>query len=176
MSQIILRTTLALLATTGLALSPLAGAQNINDISNVGKAPSQVLNLYVFPKGEKTPAQQLKDDTDCFNSARAQSSYDGKVADSSVAPPREQTGGAIKGAIGTAAVGTVIGAIAGNAGKGAAIGAGVGLVGGNANQREANRAARERAAAEEAQRKGTAVADLKRAFTACMDAKGYSVK
>ena len=173
MSQIILRTTLALLATTGLALSPLAGAQNINDISNVGKAPSQVLNLYVFPKGEKTPAQQLKDDTDCFNSARAQSSYDGKVADSSVAPPREQTGGAIKGAIGTAAVGTVIGAIAGNAGKGAAIGAGVG---GNANQREANRAARERAAAEEAQRKGTAVADLKRAFTACMDAKGYSVK
>jgi hypothetical protein len=50
------------------------------------------------------------------------------------------------------------------------------LVGGSANQREANRAARERAAAEEANRKGTAVADLKRAFSACMDAKGYSVK
>ena len=176
MSQIILRTTLTLLATTGLALSPLAGAQNINDISNVGKAPSQVLNLYVFPKGTKTPEQQLKDDTDCFNSARTQSSYDGKVADSSVAPPPPQTGGALKGAIGTAAVGTVIGAIAGNAGKGAAIGAGVGLVGGNANQREANRYARARAAAEEVERKGTAVADLKRAFSACMDAKGYSVK
>ena len=176
MSQIILRTTLALLATTGLALSPLAGAQNINDISNVGKAPSQVLNLYVFPKGEKSPEQQLKDDNDCFAAARSQSGYDGKLADSNVPPPREKTGGAIKGAIGTAAVGTIIGAIAGDAGKGAAIGAGVGLVGGSANQSEANRMARERAAAEEAYRKGTAVADLKRAYAACMDAKGYSVK
>ena len=59
MSQNFNRPTLAVLAITALALSPLAGAQNINDISNVGKPPSQVLNLYVFPKGEKTPAQQL---------------------------------------------------------------------------------------------------------------------
>ena len=71
---------------------------------------------------------------------------------------------------------TIEAARAGDAGKGAAIGAGVGLVGGSANQSEANRMARERAAAEEAYRKGTAVADLKRAYAACMDAKGYSVK
>jgi hypothetical protein len=166
------------LALTALALLPLSAvAQNAADIANVGRPPSQILNLYIFPKNPKSEAEQYKDDTDCFNSARNQSSYDGKVANAEGAPPPAQrSGGTVDGAVKGALAGTIIGAIAGNAGKGAAIGAGVGSVGGNANQREGNRAARQNAVAQEEARKQAALADLKRAYSACMDAKGYSVK
>jgi len=166
------------LALTALALLPLSAvAQNAADIANVGRPPSQILNLYIFPKNPKSEAEQYKDDTDCFNSARNQSSYDGKVANAEGAPPPAQrSGGTVDGAVKGALAGTIIGAIAGNAGKGAAIGAGVGAVGGNANQREGNRAARQNAVAQEEARKQAALADLKRAYSACRDAKGYSVK
>ena len=166
------------LALTAITLLPLTSvAQNAADIANIGRPPSQILNLYIFPKTAKTEAEQFKDDTDCFNSARNQSSYDGKVSSAENAPPPAQrTGGTVNGAVTGAIAGTIIGAIGGNAGKGAAIGAGVGAVGGNANQRESNRAARQNAVAQEEARKQAALADLKRAYSACMDAKGYSVK
>ncbi|MCX7035824.1 MAG: glycine zipper domain-containing protein [Proteobacteria bacterium] len=175
MSHTTARAALALAAITLLPLT--ATAQNAADIANIGRPPSQMLNLYIFPKNPKSDAEQLKDDTDCFNSARNQSSYDGKVASAESTPaPAQRTGGTVDGAVKGALAGTIIGAIAGNAGKGAAIGAGVGAVGGNSNQREGNRAARDNAIAQEEARKQAALADLKRAYSACMDAKGYSVK
>lgn len=175
MTHRLARLALALSATTLLPLA--AVAQNAADIANIGRPPSQILNLYIFPKNAKSDAEQLKDDTDCFNSARNQSGYDGKVASAEgTAPPAQRTGGTVDGAVKGAIAGTIIGAIGGNAGKGAAIGAGVGAVGGNANQRESNRAARENAVYQEEARKQAALADLKRAYSACMDAKGYSVK
>lgn len=81
----------------------------------------------------------------------------------------------------------MVGAIAGDAGKGAAAGAVVGTMRGGRKQREANAASKEQAAqagsAQVQQRYQQAKAEynkqidtFKRGFSACMDARGYSVK
>jgi len=85
-------------------------------------------------------------------------------------------GTAVKGAAVGAAGGAAVGAIAGDAGKGAAIGATVGGVrgirakkGGDAQQQQAN----DQAAAATS----TALADdYKKAYSVCMEGKGYTVK
>jgi hypothetical protein len=81
----------------------------------------------------------------------------------------------------------VIGGITGNAGRGAAIGATVGTVRGGRQQRQANDAAKEAGAqaavSQQQQAYGQSKAaynqqmsTFKRGFSACMDARGYSVK
>jgi hypothetical protein len=81
----------------------------------------------------------------------------------------------------------VIGGIAGDAGKGAAIGATAGTVRGGRQQRKGNAAAKEQASADagaqvnqQYQNQKAAynqqMGNFKRAFSACMEAKGYSVK
>ena len=78
-------------------------------------------------------------------------------------------------------------AIAGDAGKGAAIGATVGTVRGGRQQRQANEASKQQAAqsagAQVQQQANQAQAaynqqmnKFKQGFSACMDARGYSVK
>jgi hypothetical protein len=99
----------------------------------------------------------------------------------------EQRGGRARGAARGAAKGAVIGGIAGDAGKGAAIGATAGTVRGGRQQRQANAAAKDQAAADAGaqvnqkyQNQKAAhnqqMGNFKRAFSACMEAKGYSVK
>ena len=81
----------------------------------------------------------------------------------------------------------MVGAIAGNAGKGAAIGAVAGTMGGGVRQRQANAAMKQQAAQQGgsqvqqdyAQAKASydqGMNTFKRAFSACMDARAYSVK
>jgi len=92
-----------------------------------------------------------------------------------------------KGAAGVAAGGAAIGAIAGDAGKGAAIGATVGAVAGRRKQRTKEEQAKQQAAQQTAQaqqntqaqaqaQQANASDTFKRSFSACMDARGYSVK
>ena len=75
----------------------------------------------------------------------------------------------------------------GNAGRGAAIGAGVGTVRGGRKQRQANEAAQEQGAQAAVSQQQQAYSQskaaynkqidtFKRGFSACMDARGYSVK
>ena len=81
----------------------------------------------------------------------------------------------------------MVGAIAGNAGKGAAIGAVAGTMGGGVRQRQANAAMKQQAAqqggsqVQQSYAQAKAAYDqsmntFKRAFAACMDARAYSVK
>ena len=88
----------------------------------------------------------------------------------------QQKGGVLRGGARGAAVGAVGGAIAGDAGKGAAIGAVVGgmagrrgKVAGDAQQQQQNEQA---AAATEKELMG----NFNKAFAACMEGKGYTVK
>jgi hypothetical protein len=66
--------------------------------------------------------------------------------------------------------------VAGDAGKGAAIGATGGALGGRVAQKNANKGATAAAASADAQKKDAALSDLKRAYAACMDARGYSTQ
>jgi len=136
------------------------------------------LGLYVFPTNEQDEKTQEADESACYKWAIEQTGYDplnppevvGATVDTSA------DGTAVKGAAVGAAGGAAIGAIAGDAGKGAAIGAVVGGVrgrrakkGGDAQQQQANDQA---AAAKSAE----LLADYKKAFSVCMEGKGYTIK
>ena len=120
---------------------------------------------YVYPAKGQTPQQQQKDQADCHGWAMQQSGVNpGAMAP----PPSGPTGQVARTAGRGAAVGAVGGAIGGNAGKGAAIGAATGaLVGGM-------RRADQRRAAEQAQ--SQASAEYGRAYAACLEGRGYTVK
>jgi hypothetical protein len=119
---------------------------------------------FVYPQKGQSQEQQQKDQGECSAWAQQQSGVD-----PSAAPPppdrRQRVGGAAGGAARGAAAGAAIGAIAGDASKGAAIGA---AGGGMAGRRRAK-------GAEEAGQQQTADA-YQRAFAACMEGRGYTVK
>ena len=136
------------------------------------------LGLYVFPANNQDQQTQDADEIACYKWAKEQSGVD------PINPPQVQAeqvdrsvdGTAVRGAAGGAAAGAAIGAIAGDAGTGAAIGAVVGglrgrrakVVGDEMEQQANNQAA----AAQEKE----LMDNFNKAFTACMEAKGYTVK
>ena len=170
-----------------------------------GPVPSssaaEKVGLYAYPSKGQTHDQQLIDESDCYNSAgqatginpemaapQAPSSAEVQAAQSQAAEAApEAKGGRARGAARGAVGGAVIGGIAGNAGAGAAVGATVGTVRGGRQQRAANDATKQQAASQagaqvQQQYQGQRAAynqqmdKFKRAFSACMDARGYSVK
>jgi hypothetical protein len=153
-------------------------AASADAIASMDKSPSQVIGLYVFGKKNQSESTQLADEKTCFRSAKTASGYDQAMA-AAAAPSQPQAqpkGGRVRGAVGGAIAGTAIGSVAGDTGKGAAIGATAGVLSGGAQQREARRAQAAQAVQEQEKKKAAALAELKRAFGACMDAKDYSVK
>ena len=116
--------------------------------------------VFVAPNKGQSADQQSKDTAECKQSATQQ-------APPSQAPTgagthaRGTAGGAARGAAGGAA----IGAIAGDAGKGAAVGAAVGGVKGRRDSKRGQQAAQ-----------AGAQSDWARAFAACMESRGYTVK
>jgi len=136
------------------------------------------VGLYVFPAKNQTAEVQSKDDADCYKWAVQESKYDPLNPTKAVAAKADTdpSGEAVVGAAKGAAAGVAIGAIAGDAGKGAAIGAVAGgLAGrrakktGDAKEQQANNQAADKANAD-------MVNSFKKAFTVCLEAKGYTVK
>ena len=136
------------------------------------------LGLYVFPSEDQDRQTQDADELACYAWAKEQTGID------PINPPevtaeqvdRSADGTAVRGAARGAAAGAAIGAIAGDAGKGAAIGATAGamrgrrakVVGDEMEQQQNNQAA---AATEK-----ELMDSFKKAFSACMEGKGYTVK
>ena len=162
---------------------------------------AQKVGLYVFPGRSQTHDQQLIDESECYDLAQQQSGVDPDMG--APAPPTsadiqaaqaqgaasapEAKGGRVRGAARGAAGGAMLGAIGGDAGKGAAMGATIGTVRGGRQQRQANAASKEQAAnqagAQVQQRYSQQraaydqqIGSFKRAFSACLDSRGYSVK
>jgi hypothetical protein len=187
-----------------VCLGSLASAQQ--DISSSAQAapawsPAQSIGMFAFPKNGQNADQQLKDESECYGLAKQRTGLDpqqpaptGPTAEQIQAAQKQaaqnadqvkgaRVGGAARGAAGGAA----IGAIAGNAGKGAGIGAVAGTMSGGAAQHSANAQAQQKAAAQAkaklqkehelellAHKEGRDT--FQRAFSACMDARGYSVQ
>lgn len=179
------------------ALPPSLGSQT----TQTAASPAKSIGMFAYPKNSQKPDQQLKDENECYGSAKQQSGVDPqapppatKSADQKAAEQKaaadnapQAKGGRARGAARGAAAGATVGAIAGDAGKGAAAGAAVGTMKGGAQQRQAKAASQKQAAAntagqqqkEEEQANAAHAQSLdtfKRAFGACMDARGYSVK
>ncbi|HZR55551.1 MAG TPA: glycine zipper domain-containing protein [Terriglobales bacterium] len=160
--------------------------------------PAKSIGMYAYPKNHQSSDQQLKDESQCYGSAKQQTGVDPQTSAPAGQSPADQKaaqqagqstpkGGAVKGGAGGAAGGAAIGAIAGDAGTGAAVGATAGAVAGRRQQKKAEKEAKNQAAQQttEAQQQAQAQAtaqhqaaldSFKRAFSACMDARGYSVQ
>lgn len=131
------------------------------------------VEVFVYPSKGQTKEQQEQDEFSCYKWAKEQTGFDPNQPMQQAAAPPPQ-GGAARGAARGAAVGAIGGAIGGDAGKGAAIGAGVGAAGGAARRRQAEQ--QQAAAQEKAKQAYNAdVAGYKRAFSACMTGRGYTV-
>jgi OmpA family protein len=119
---------------------------------------------YVYPQKGQSPDQQKRDSYECYDWAKKQSGVD-PGQPPPPAPPGQHAGGTVRGAGRGAAGGAAIGAIAGDAGKGAAAGA---VVGGVRGRRQSKAASQQQQAATQD--------SYNRAFAACMDGRGYSVR
>ena len=173
--------------------------------ANTGPVPTfsaaEKVGMFVYPKNNQSKDQQLRDELDCYNQVQQQTGVNPDTAPPSgpsgaqVQAAQEQAaaqapqaqGGRVRGAARGAAGGAMVGAIAGDAGKGAAAGAVVGTVRGGRRQREANAASKDQAAQSassqlQQQYKQALAAynkqldTFKRGFSACLDARQYSVK
>lgn len=138
---------------------------------------SQSLGLFLFPSNEQSQQQQKIDEFECYKWAMEQSGLDPLNLPTVEAEVQSgPSGGAVRGAARGAAAGAAIGAITGDAGKGAAIGATAGgmrgLRGGRMAQAQQNQQAQKNAAAADEEIKNTYI----KAFSACVEGKGYTVK
>jgi hypothetical protein len=166
-----------ILVSAAVAITATATAARANDAATtVSKAIQAELGVFVYPKSEQDAATQAKDTVECYDSAKQRTGIDLKAPPPAVETPEEQAGGAVSGAARGAARGAAIGAIAGDAGKGASVGAAGGAMRGRQQQKQSNanaeQQAAEQATAAAAERKAT----FNKAFSACMDARSYSVK
>jgi hypothetical protein len=113
---------------------------------------------YVYPNKGQSPEKMENDKMSCYQWAKGQTGVDPMAA------PSTTKSSAGRGAAGGAAAGAVIGAISGNAGKGAAIGAASGGIVGGVRKRKHESA------------QSGARSEYDRAWGACMEGKGYTVK
>ena len=137
-----------------------------------GTALSQ---MYIYPSEGQSAEQQSKDETTCREWATKQTGIDPDNLNIPQAAPKDSTD-AGKTVAGSTAVGGAIGGLGGSMGgqfgKGAAVGALVGAIGGmvktqmdHSNQRKS-----------QDQQKQDLLNQYNRAFRACIEGKGYTVR
>jgi len=135
----------------------------------------------VFPAEGQSQEQMEQDKFACYEWAKSQTGFDPMQVPTASAPPPEQQagqGGALKGAALGAGTGAVV-KRKGSRGKGAATGAIVGGVLGGAvqsGQRRQDEQARQQWEQQQAQEYSAKRSEYNRAFSACMESKGYTVK
>jgi hypothetical protein len=150
-----------------------------------GSAAAQ--DQYIYPQKGQSQAQQDKDKYECYGWAKNQSGFDPMAVPRASTPgpsgqQKSVAGGAVGGALGGAAIGSVAGVIGGGKkglGKGAGIGAGVGgLMGGMGTAGQNEKASRDRRDWErtEANKYAQNRNNYDRAFAACLEGRGYTVK
>ena len=129
----------------------------------------------IYPAKGQSKDQTEKDKYSCYQWAKEQTKFDPMQAPAPAAATSQPQGGAVKGAAKGAAAGAIVGAVAGDAGKGAAIGAAAGGTGGALKKRKGEKeqqaAAQNQAAAADQKR-----TEYNRAWGACLEGKGYTVK
>ena len=141
-------------------------------------APAVIASdLYVYPAKGQSKDQQNKDEYECYQWAKGDTGFDPMAAPTTSTPAPTTTqrqGGVIRGGLGGAAIGAIVGD-SDDAKKGAAIG---GLLGGVRQRRHNVAAEQERAQWEqqESSRYANNRNNYNRAYAACLEGRGYTVK
>lgn len=166
-----------LLCNTAMAQQP--GVKMIPDTSKMTyNEISNRMKFYVFPSKGQTQQQQKEDEFECYNWAIDQSGIDPmNMPEMKTAPVQTGPDGtAIKTAAVSTAMGAAVGAITGNAGEGAAIGATIGAFAGVRKKIVSNQQAQQQAEASAAAQEKALQDSFKKAFSVCMEGKGYTIK
>ena len=134
--------------------------------------------VFIYPTKSQSAEQQEKDKYDCYGWAKNNSGFDPMAppTTTTAAPSaQKKSGGVVKGGLGGAALGAIIGDSSKSAKRGAVAG---GLIGG-VRQSSANRQT-EQKQQEWAQRESSNYANSRnnynRAYAACLEGRGYTVK
>jgi outer membrane lipoprotein SlyB len=154
----------------------------------LGAGPVLPQEFIVYPAKGQSQEQMEKDRFECYSWAKGQTGFDPMEMPTatSAPPPQKATsstaGGAFKGGVGGGLMGAGVGAIAGGskgAKKGAAIGAlSGGAIGGmrSSSQQKQDEQARKRWEQEQVAAYAQKRNAYNRAYTACLEGKGYTVK
>ncbi len=155
-----------------------AGSLQPSTVPQVQKTPAGSLGVFVYPKNNQPATIQQKDENECYGWAKQQTGIDPAAPPDTASTEKAKVppGGAVKGAAAGAAGGTAIGAITGDAGQGAAVGATVGAMRGRRAQKKAEKQAEQQAKSQAQAAQKTRMDTFRNAFSACMDARQYSVK
>jgi hypothetical protein len=127
-----------------------------------------------YPARGQSPAQQSRDDGECYTWAKQSTGIDPAVLAGAPPPQAAQTGpspvgkGLVGGALGGALVGEIAG---GHSGEGAAIGALVGTRRGVQQRQQQQK----QAAAQQSQAQQQRLNTYYRAYGACMSGRGYTL-
>ena len=178
------RIVIAIVAVCSVGPVGIANAQ--------GKSLASTMDVYVFPAEGQDTSQQSKDEAECYEWAVGNAGVDPfeltkqKESDQQQAQAEQQAaqqagqGAGARGAVRGAAAGALIGEIANDdASEGAAWGAAAGAIRGRRMGRQAQAEAQQQVASQAEQREqATAeqMANFKKAFSVCLEAKQYMVK
>jgi opacity protein-like surface antigen len=149
-----------------------------NAIAQTNSAPvkgmASTVGLYVYPKNDQTGTQQLTDESQCYSNAKTQTGYDPNATTKAAKPDDKKNGdkpvakGAVRGAV-------ISGATGGDAAAGARRGAMLGSI--KEKRQEKQQTEQEQKQADAAKTASQQSLDgFKRSMSACLDARGYSVK
>ena len=152
-------------------------------ITNYFAATLYAQELFIFPAQGQTQQQTEKDKFECYGWAKQQSGFDPMAPPTASSPPPQKEapkGGAFRGAARGALLGAVVGEIADDdAGKGAAVGAAAGGLFGGMRKRDQTRQqqhSQDQWEQQQVSNYSQQRSSYNRAYTACLEAKGYTVK
>jgi hypothetical protein len=156
------------------------------------KTLAATMDVYVFPTKGQTPEQQSQDEAACYTWAVQNSGSDPFALSTQSEQQAQQTeqakqqaaqtgkGAGASGAVKGAAMGALIGEIANDdAGEGAAYGAAAGMIRGRRQGRRAQeqaKASAEQQGQQAQQATAEQLANFKKAFSVCLEAKDFMVK
>ena len=155
-------------------------------VAFAGTALSQ--ELMIYPAKGQSQDQMEQDKFQCYSWAKQQTGFDPMQVPTATTPPptpqaqRSTAGGAVRGGVGGGLLGAGVGAIAGGskgAKKGAAIGGISGGVLGGArshSQQQQDQRARAQWEKEQTQQYVSNRNSYNRAYSACLEGRGYTVK
>ena len=147
--------------------------------------PVSAQEVIIYPAKGQGEDQMEKDKFECYSWAKKETGFDPmEIPTATTAPPKKeaQKGGAGRGAVAGAAAGAVVGGIAKGkkgVGRGAVIGGGSGaLLGGMRREKQRNQ--EEQARQQWEREQGNAYMQKRttynRAYGACLEGRGYTVK
>lgn len=159
-----------LLTIVSISITTYAQESNSSLVSGMG--------IYVFPADGQDAAKQFADESSCITWAKNQSGYDPLNPPTIQGAEVDQSpdGSAVRGAARGAAAGAAIGAITGDAGDGAAIGAIAGGIRGRRAKRAQDSYQQQSNNAAASNKLKELENSFKKAFAACIESKGYTVK